>query len=114
MIRRPPRSTQSRSSAASDVYKRQNLPVPGAYRGYGATQGYAALECTIDDLAAKLGMDPIELRKMNMIRVGEGSPIFEALGEGRQGVAQTIKSSSLPTLIDLGAEAIGWTEKRGK
>ena len=24
MIRRPPRSTQSRSSAASDVYKRQN------------------------------------------------------------------------------------------
>src|SRR5450756_1660814 len=30
MIRRPPRSTQSRSSAASDVYKRQNLngPVP--------------------------------------------------------------------------------------
>src|SRR5450756_73714 len=26
MIRRPPRSTQSRSSAASDVYKRQALP----------------------------------------------------------------------------------------
>src|SRR5450756_1637465 len=25
MIRRPPRSTQSRSSAASDVYKRQSL-----------------------------------------------------------------------------------------
>ncbi|MCX6085052.1 MAG: molybdopterin-dependent oxidoreductase [Caldiserica bacterium] len=91
-----------------------NLPVPGAYRGYGATQGYAALESTIDDLAAKLGMDPIELRKKNMIRVGEGSPIFEALGEGREGVAQTIKSSSLPTLLDLGAQAIGWTEKRGK
>ncbi|MHB8070830.1 MAG: xanthine dehydrogenase family protein molybdopterin-binding subunit [Candidatus Cryosericum sp.] len=91
-----------------------NLPVPGAYRGYGATQGYFALECTIDDLAAKLGMDPIELRKKNMIRVGEGSPIFEALGEGRQGVAQTIKSSSLPTLLDLGAKAIGWSDKRGK
>src|SRR5680860_346111 len=31
MIRRPPRSTQSRSSAASDVYKRQaiNAPVQG-------------------------------------------------------------------------------------
>src|SRR5450756_1322791 len=28
MIRRPPRSTQSRSSAASDVYKRQDLLVP--------------------------------------------------------------------------------------
>ena len=28
MIRRPPRSTQSRSSAASDVYKRQNQGIP--------------------------------------------------------------------------------------
>ena len=28
MIRRPPRSTQSRSSAASDVYKRQSLQIP--------------------------------------------------------------------------------------
>src|SRR5450756_3239739 len=28
MIRRPPRSTQSRSSAASDVYKRQEINVP--------------------------------------------------------------------------------------
>ncbi len=91
-----------------------NLPVPGAYRGYGATQGYFALECTIDDLAAQLGMDPIALRKQNMIRIGEGSPIFEALGEGRQGVAQTIKSSSLPALLDMGADAIGWSAKRGK
>src|SRR5450756_3196031 len=30
MIRRPPRSTQSRSSAASDVYKRQFLLLPHA------------------------------------------------------------------------------------
>src|SRR5678809_915626 len=29
MIRRPPRSTLDRSSAASDVYKRQNLILPG-------------------------------------------------------------------------------------
>src|SRR5450756_2943900 len=29
MIRRPPRSTQSRSSAASDVYKRQNIDGTG-------------------------------------------------------------------------------------
>ena len=31
MIRRPPRSTQSRSSAASDVYKRQVLQTPACY-----------------------------------------------------------------------------------
>src|SRR5450756_3133265 len=33
MIRRPPRSTQSRSSAASDVYKRQEQNVPYAEDG---------------------------------------------------------------------------------
>src|SRR5450756_2869090 len=32
MIRRPPRSTQSRSSAASDVYKRQRICVVGVPR----------------------------------------------------------------------------------
>ena len=32
MIRRPPRSTLDRSSAASDVYKRQSQPDPGGIR----------------------------------------------------------------------------------
>src|SRR5450756_3108336 len=41
MIRRPPRSTQSRSSAASDVYKRQ---VPGWIgRNEGRPNAHAAL-----------------------------------------------------------------------
>src|SRR5665809_137020 len=34
MIRRPPRSTQSRSSAASDVYKRQLVPLGYAVAGF--------------------------------------------------------------------------------
>src|SRR5450756_1258272 len=36
MIRRPPRSTQSRSSAASDVYKRQDLGFTAYIYGWGA------------------------------------------------------------------------------
>ena len=39
MIRRPPRSTQSRSSAASDVYKRQGRRVPGEGRWQAAGIG---------------------------------------------------------------------------
>src|SRR5450756_2089211 len=40
MIRRPPRSTQSRSSAASDVYKRQLLGGdPAAPRPHGEREG---------------------------------------------------------------------------
>ncbi|HDC92461.1 MAG TPA: aldehyde oxidase, partial [Candidatus Acetothermia bacterium] len=69
-----------------------NLPVAGAYRGYGATQGYFALEVAIDELAEKLGIDPLELRLKNHIRAGETSPIFEKIGEGREGKAQVIRS----------------------
>ena len=91
-----------------------NLPVGGAYRGYGATQGYFPLETAMDELAERLDLDPIELRSRNHIRVGEGSPIFEKLGEGREGVSQTIKSCELERCIEIGAERIGWAKKRGK
>jgi putative selenate reductase molybdopterin-binding subunit len=91
-----------------------NLPVAGAYRGYGATQGYASLEQVVDEIAEKLGIDPLEIRRKNHIRVGETSPIFRALGEGREGVTQYIQSEALDKLIELGAKEIGWYEKSGK
>lgn len=90
-----------------------NLPVGGAYRGYGATQGYLALEVQIDEMAEAIGMDPLKFRLKNHIRAGEGSPVFEALGEGRGGTKQTIKSSALERCIKIGAKEIGW-EKRNK
>ena len=91
-----------------------NLPIPGAYRGYGATQGYSALEQAVDMLAEKLGIDPLELRRKNHIKQGETSPIFRALGEGREGVTQYIQSNALDKLIESGAKEIGWFEKKGK
>ena len=90
-----------------------NMPVGGAYRGYGATQGYFALETAMDELAEELGMDPVDLRRRNHIRVGETSPIFEAIGEGKEGVEQTVKSCELERCIEIGAERIGWDAKRG-
>lgn len=89
-----------------------NLPVPGAYRGYGATQTAFAVECNVNEMARKIGMDPLEFRKKNHIDVGDTSPIFEALGEGGEGVPQTIESCGLDECIDRGAKEIGWYEKR--
>lgn len=89
------------------------MPVGGAYRGYGATQGYFPLEVALDMLAEKLGIDAVELRRRNHIRVGETSPIFEELGEGRKGVPQTLGSSSLEECITIAADRIGWDEKHG-
>jgi putative selenate reductase molybdopterin-binding subunit len=90
-----------------------NLPVAGAYRGYGATQGQYAMEVAIDQLAEALGMDALDLRAKNHIREGGTSPIFRELGEGREGVEQTISSCELPACIEIGAERIGWATKRG-
>ena len=43
MIRRPPRSTQSRSSAASDVYKRQDETLVNMFKnGYTDMHSYTA------------------------------------------------------------------------
>ncbi len=91
-----------------------NLPVGGAYRGYGATQAAFPMECIMDEAAVALGMDPIELRLINHIRPGESSPVFKALGEGRAGVEMTIGSCGLDECLKLGSEAIGWKEKRGR
>ncbi len=91
-----------------------NLPVAGAYRGYGATQGYTALESTVDIVAERLKLDPIEIRKINHIRENESSPIFEVLGEGKKGTPQIVKGCKLQWCIEKGAEAINWNEKHGK
>ena len=91
-----------------------NLPVAGAYRGYGATQATLAMETLWDELAEKLGMDPILFRQINHIQEGESSPVFAALGEGTEGVPQTVDSCGLDECVRRGAEAIGWYEKRGK
>jgi len=91
-----------------------NLPVGGAYRGYGATQSAFAVECHVDDLAEQLAMDPLEMRVRNHIRSGQSSPIFAKLGEGRPGVDQSIGSCGLPECIEQGAAAIGWKEKRAR
>ncbi|MFH0793384.1 MAG: molybdopterin cofactor-binding domain-containing protein [bacterium] len=91
-----------------------NLPVGGAYRGYGGTQGFFAEECEIDELAEKLGMDALDLRRKNHILEGETSPVFKALGEGREGFEQIIGSCKLAECIDIGAREIGWTQKRGR
>ena len=95
---------------ADSVYT--NLPVGGAYRGYGATQSSFAVGVQMDEMAAAIGMDPVEFHKRNHIREGETSPVFAALGEGQTGVEQSITSCGLDECIDRGARAIGWKSKR--
>lgn len=47
-----------------------NNPPAGAFRGFGVVQAMFGIESAMDMLAEKLGMDPLELRKLNALRKG--------------------------------------------
>lgn len=74
----------------------------GALRGYGATQGTFALESTVNQLAARLNMDPTELRLKNLIKEGETSLVYHG---------KVLNSSALDRCIAKGKELIGWDDK---
>ena len=71
----------------------------GAFRGFGNTQGAFAVECAINQLAVKAGIDPLEFRLRNVPEVGE--TLFTYYG-------QTLTSCKLRECMLRGAEMIGW------
>ena len=50
-----------------------NKPVAGSYRGYGIPQGAWACEQQMDEIAKRLGMDPVEIRMKNIFVEGDTS-----------------------------------------
>lgn len=78
-----------------------NKTPAGAFRGYGATQGCFAVEATINKLAAKLSMDPVEVRLKSIIKEGEVSPAYD----------KHLNSVALDRCINKGKELIKWDEK---
>lgn len=88
-----------------------NLPVPGAYRGYGAPQAHFALESHVDEIAHALKMDPIELRRKNWVQAGDAMPIAPLLAEGEKDAvisAPTILSCGLNECFEQGLRDIDW------
>ena len=60
-------------NAAIDTHVVYTNATPGgAFRGFGAPQAAFATECQVNKLAGALGMDPIDIRRVNTLR--EGSP----------------------------------------
>jgi putative selenate reductase molybdopterin-binding subunit len=55
-----------------DAYSVYTNNVPsGALRGYGMTQPAFAVESAMDELAIAVGLDPLELRRRNIVRPGD-------------------------------------------
>jgi xanthine dehydrogenase molybdenum-binding subunit len=58
-------------SAKIDCYAMYTNNAPcGAFRGFGVTQSAFAVESNMDMVAQQLGMDPVELRRINGMTVG--------------------------------------------
>ena len=74
----------------------------GAYRGYGATQGQFAVESAVNQLAAKIGIDPLKVREMNMVR--EGVQMHSYYNE-------VSNSCALDRCLERAAKMIGWEDK---
>lgn len=91
-----------------------NLPIAGAFRGYGAPQGFFAMEVQMDRAAEAVGLDPVEFRKLNHIRQGDTDLMSVAAGEGTGKKPRVMHSCGLPECLERGAEAIGWESKRGR
>ena len=78
-----------------------NKTMTGAMRGFGAPQVCFAYESHMDDIAAALGIDPLEIRLANAFDEGSPSPTGQALH------SVVVKDTLLQA-----AERFGWKEPR--
>jgi len=59
-----------------------NNTMAGSFRGFGGPQAHFAAESHMDEIAKKLGMDPLELRLINMLRPGTLTATSQLVDEG--------------------------------
>ena len=90
-----------------------NIPVPGAYRGYGAPQALFALEAHMEDIAHEIGMDPLEFRRMNWTTTGDPIDVAPQLGEGDSddSFVPVVTSSGIEECVAQGQRSIGWQRR---
>jgi CO/xanthine dehydrogenase Mo-binding subunit len=74
-----------------------NVP-GGAFRGFGAPQGAFVAETQMNKLAAALGMDPVELRRRNVLREGDVGISHVPMPPG----------CTIAEVVDACAGAAGW------
>lgn len=81
-----------------------NTPPPGAMRGHGITDVRYAFEALLDKIATHLNIDPIQIRRKNLLK----GPKFETLNE------MFINSYGLPECLDWVEKASKWKKRKGK
>ena len=80
-----------------------NTPPCGAFRGHGTVDVRFAFESLIDQMANEMSLDPIEVRRANLLQ----APTFTDND-------LMVNSYGLPECIDWVEKESGWKERRGK
>jgi xanthine dehydrogenase large subunit len=73
-----------------------------AFRGFGGPQGMIAIERVMDDIAAHLGRDPLEVRRLNLYGPGRDVTPYH----------MTVEDHVAPAIIAELAERAGYAERR--
>ncbi len=89
-----------------------NTSVAGAYRGYGSMQCQYGIEVLMSEIADKLGLDVVDFKKKNWIKVGEEMYLSQQLGEGRTGVRQELATSGMEQCVEIGRRVTDFDAKR--
>jgi CO/xanthine dehydrogenase Mo-binding subunit len=85
-----------------DAWSAYTNTVPaGAFRGYGLSQSAFAVESALDELARSLGLDPLAVRRRNVVRPGD--PLLSVSDEPED---VEIASYGLAECLDLVQDAL--------
>ena len=87
-----------------------NSPPFGAFRGFGAPQSLFACERHMDRIAAELDIDPVELRKINLIREGDSTATGQVIRDGADRVAVMERALQLSEFEQRRAEHSAFNE----
>lgn len=79
-----------------------NVQGGGAFRGYGATQGSFAVESAVNEMADRLGIDPVAIREKCMVREGQLMPSY---------YDETASACALDRCLAKAKEIFEWDKK---
>ena len=88
-------------------YVHTNRFLSAGWQGYGAPEGHFAMETAMDIAAEKLGIDPIQLRKINHMRAGDIDAGYDPL----EYKSCFISGSGISECLDAGAARIDWEKQ---
>ena len=89
-----------------------NDPVGGAYRGFGMSEVHTGIVQAMDMLAEKIGIDPVEFLKMNVVQ--EGDKLLTGMIMHKTGIKECIEKAAKEINWGMKEKSSSPNKRRGK